>query len=587
MAQNLKLDFKKIVLQETSLLNQARIKLLIGVLLLFILQRICTIYFLLGESNEQFIWRSIFFLGLLVAAIFLLFFEISWRVVGHLFINSIAFILWTSILYFQQGINLVLLQYILLIISVGYYILGLRWGLIYSILNILPLILLIVLEENTGVKLIYIEPNVNKETFKFLFIYNFVILLFVHYYFFKAFKNANRREKKLSMALKKSLEEAQDIASAKTNFLSTMSHELRTPLNAVVGMANLLAMDELNVKQKENVAILLFSAKSLLFVINDILDFNKIEAGKVNIQFEPFSIPILFKSIHNTFVQESVAKKLSFSFFSDPILDNSKVVGDPNRITQILLNLIGNAIKFTYKGTVCYQANVVEIQQEKVKVEFIVKDTGIGISNKQQSNILEPYNEKSNDCNRQHYGTGLGLTIASRLIGLLGGDMKLESSEGIGTKISFMLEFQIVSNQNFDPQREEIPEKDISKLRVLVAEDNNINYVVLKKLLNKWGIKPSLATDGKQAVEALLREDFDVILMDINMPTMDGFEASKMIRNVPDRKKAAVKIIALTASVDAGIVHHPHYQYLNDFILKPCPPSLLKKKLDDLYDLFY
>ncbi|MFB9080131.1 ATP-binding protein [Flavobacterium procerum] len=557
-------------------------KLLTLILILFILQRIISLFLLIGQAENFYIWRSALLLFFLTASLILLLCGVSWRLLGHAYIWIVSILIWSAIVTLRQGVNLVTLQYILIIISVAYYILGTRWGLIYSLANIVPVTAMVFLADYTGIDLMKADLNLNMKAFKFLFVYNFFSLLFVHYFFFNAFKKTNQREHQLSLSLKQSLKDAQDLASAKTNFLSTMSHELRTPLNAVAGMAEILSMSDLKPAEKENLEVLRFSVQNLMFIINDILDFNKIDADKAVLKNNPFRLDLLLGNIYRSFAAETQAKKLEFNFKYDPGLENINLLGDKDRLSQILFNIVGNAIKFATQGSVEMEAVISQRDQQKLAVLFIVKDTGIGISPEEQHQILYPYVQKSSKSKRQFYGTGLGLTIASRLISLKGGVLKISSSEGRGAELSFELVFKIIKSGDGSAFKSLPSEKDISSLRVLAAEDNEVNIIVIKKLLNKWNIQPVIARNGKEALDAVISNDYDVVLMDINMPLMDGFEAAKSIRNLSDKAKASIPIIALTASVDFSSGQQPGCDYMDDCILKPFSAALLKEKLDKL-----
>jgi CheY-like chemotaxis protein len=289
------------------------------------------------------------------------------------------------------------------------------------------------------------------------------------------------------------------------------------------------------------------------------------------------------KNIYRSFAAETHAKKLEFNFKCDPGLENINLLGDKDRLSQILFNIVGNAVKFTTEGSVAMETVISQRDRQKLAVLFIVKDTGIGISPEEQHQILDPYVQKSRKSNRQFYGTGLGLTIASRLISLKGGVLKILSSEGHGAELSFELAFKIITRAEPGGVFKSFPsDKDISSLRVLAAEDNDVNIMVIKKLLNKWNIEPVVARNGKEALDAVISNDYDVVLMDINMPLMDGFEAAEAIRNLSDTAKASIPIIALTASVDFSSGQQPGYDYIDDYILKPFSAVLLKEKLDKL-----
>lgn len=576
-------NYRALLATEPKILNKARIRLLTILLLTFIFQRLCLLLFLFHEVHEQFILRTVLFLGVLVAGFAFLFIFGYWKAVAHFFLISISFLIWSSIIFFDQGLNLVVLQYTLIIISCGYYILGSRWGLVYSLANLLPIIFLLLFSAYTGFNVSYNDHKLNVNIFNFLLVYNFLLLLFTHYYFFNAFKKTNRREQKLKANLKKLLKDAEEIASAKTNFLSKMSHELRTPLNAVVGMANILLMDEVKNSKKENLEVLLFSANNLMFIINEILDFDKLDSGKIILNKQPFRFDALLKNIEAAFRPQAEAKKIIFDMVSDTSINNLEIVEDHNRLSQIFFNLVDNAIKFTPDGSVLLKAEARSLTKKQLKILFTIKDTGIGISSIQQKDIFNPYLQKNSSTDRQHYGTGLGLTIANKLLHLHDSNLELLSTEGEGTTLSFELNFEVLNETSSVPDDSQGKHlSDLTKLKVLVAEDNAVNILVLNKMLNRWNIFPKIVGNGKEALEAVLLADYDVILMDINMPVMDGFEASRKIRQLQDEKKSLIHIIAVTASIGGAIESHPGYKYVDDCVLKPFPPHLLKEKLDKL-----
>jgi len=358
---------------------------------------------------------------------------------------------------------------------------------------------------------------------------------------------------------------------------------LRTPLNAVVGMANLLLMEDPRPEQKENLEILRFAAENQMSIINDILDFNQIDTGNVKLDMQDFQLDLLLQNTYGAFKHQADAKMIGLDCTVDQGLKNLVLSGDDSRLTQILFNLLGNAVKFTAKGSVILEVKIIERKQETLKVLFTVKDTGIGIALDLQATIFDPYIRHNTRTNRQYHGTGLGLTIASRLTALMGSTLNLSSKEGQGTTFSFELAYPIAGKATAVPEYEVKSLTDAAgKLRVLVAEDNQVNILVIRKLLNIWNIQPHIVENGKEAVEAVASGDYDVILMDINMPVMDGFEASKKIRELEDPKKAGIHIIALTASVGKTIENHEGYKYLNDCVLKPFKPEHLKEKLDRL-----
>lgn len=260
-------------------------------------------------------------------------------------------------------------------------------------------------------------------------------------------------------------------------------------------------------------------------------------------------------------------------------MDHLQIIGDPTRLTQILFNLLGNATKFTEKGHISLTAKAYDGGEDTVSLWFEIADTGIGIPEDRQQIIFEPFTQASSRTNRQYHGTGLGLSITNRLIELHGSSLNFWSIEGRGSKFVFELKYP-KSNTNSYATGEALPAfNSLAQLNVLVAEDNAINVLVLKKTLNKWEIKPDIVVNGQEAVDAVINKDYDVILMDINMPVMDGFEAAQKIRELKATKKSEVHIIALTASIGAAVQDSAGYGYLDDFMLKPFIPDELKNKL--------
>lgn len=561
------------------MLNKARIRILAQVLGAFICLSLLLLVLYIFQEHNLLLVRMAIQLTLFTAGLVLLLSGMSWRSAGHYFVIVLSLIIWTNALFFRQVVNMVTVQYVLLIVSGGYYILGARWGLIYSLVNILPIIIFVMLAKYTGFDFSVWNQNINGYAFDMVLIFNFILLIFFHYFFFRAFQKTNQQEQELRAHLQRAVVAAEEMASAKTNFLSTMSHELRTPLNAVVGMANLLLTEGTQAERQENLEVLAFSAGNLMEIINDILDFNKIDAGMMTLDDQDFRLDTLLKNVHGAFKAEAAAKMIGFDFVMDPGIENLWIKGDQMRLTQILFNLVGNAVKFTLKGHVLLECKLVSRHHDNVTIHFRVEDSGIGISAEQQVNIFDPFIRTSARGKRQHHGTGLGLTIASRLVALHGSTLALHSTEGKGTKLDFGLNYKTADRPVAEqPDPVSKPDTTGKPLKVLVAEDNALNVLLLKKILKKWGIEPVIAENGQIAVEAVVAGDFDVILMDINMPVMDGLEASRTIRELKDPKKAGIHIIACTASIE----QHEDYSYMDDRVLKPFNPALLKEKLDRL-----
>ncbi len=394
---------------------------------------------------------------------------------------------------------------------------------------------------------------------------------------------ANRTQKLLEREqdLLKAKEEAEKSSHAKAEFLSIMSHEIRTPMNAVVNLTNFLLEDSPAVRQVENLNILKFSANNLLAIINDVLDFNKIESGKVEFEAIDFDLLQLLDSIRYSMAVN--ARKKNIGFFLEAGLDLSHLlVGDPNRLTQILNNLISNAIKFTDKGWVKLRLNVIEETNEKIMLSFAIQDTGIGISEEEKLYIFNMFTQAASDTTRKYGGTGLGLAITRRLLQLQRSEINLESTVGEGSIFSFVLEFgkgAPLQNTNAIGIPVTNDKKDLTGKHILVVEDNTVNVLVVKRFLQKWGVEFAHAEDGLEALKKVKDFAFDLILMDIHMPNMDGYEAAKAIRGKDSLHYQTVPIIALTASALMDNKERVYEAGMNDIVVKPFKPAELYRIL--------
>jgi len=291
----------------------------------------------------------------------------------------------------------------------------------------------------------------------------------------------------------------------------------------------------------------------------------------------------LMNSVHGAFKAIAKDKQIQFDCHVDTDLIGIQVKGDQMRLTQILFNLVGNAVKFTAKGFVKMEGKIIKQNNDKVTLLFKIQDTGIGIPEDRIAMIFDPFTQALSRTNRQYHGTGLGLTIAYRLVKLHGAELNLRSFEGKGTTFSFELQYSIVAKESLTQTKvAKVVADNLGKLKVLLAEDEPVNVLVLKKILQKWGIVPDVAANGKEAVDAVMKNKYDVILMDINMPVMDGFEAAKRIRNLNDNVNAEIPIIAVTASIGAAIEQISTFKYIDDCLLKPFKPEHLKEKLEQI-----
>ena len=384
-------------------------------------------------------------------------------------------------------------------------------------------------------------------------------------------------KKKAEQEMLEAKEQALQLSEAKEMFLSVMSHEIRTPLNAVIGMTHLLLENEPKASQIEDLNILKFSAENLLNIINDILDFTKIETGKLQLESIPFSIQTLATDIINSLQVNAIKKSNNMILELDDAIPG-EVQGDKTRLYQILMNLLGNAIKFTDYGKIRLVAKLVEETDKDVLIGFEIRDTGIGIPEDKQSYIFESFTQAKPDISRKYGGTGLGLAITKKLLQLYDSSIQVKSKEGKGTVFSFSIRFNKVSGER---KENKVPGKlpaFIGK-KVLVVDDNDINILIAKRILSKWGLDLDFASDGKKAIEKVMKNTYDLILMDIRMPGIDGFETAAIIRDLPEERFKSVPIIALTASALQDEMDKFELSGMNGHILKPFQSEDIKKIL--------
>lgn len=373
---------------------------------------------------------------------------------------------------------------------------------------------------------------------------------------------------------------AEEASKAKEQFLSVMSHEIRTPMNAIIGTTNLLFQEKPLDHQLGYLKALKFSAENLLVLLNDILDFSKIEAGKFQIHNTSFNLYDIAGGVFSTFESVAKQKNIKLELHYDPAIPKL-LIGDPIRLNQILSNLLSNSIKFTEKGNVSLIMKKIFENKTHSTIHFTVIDSGIGIPKDKIEEIFREFSQVYSKKNHRYSGTGLGLTISKRLVELMGGKLELNTTLGLGSEFFFCIKFKKTSKKAELILKPRI-EKQVASIKgyhILVAEDNEINAMIALKFLKSWGANAELAENGLQAVEMVKASSYDIILMDLEMPVMNGYEATKAIRGLSDSIKSAIPIVALTASAMIDVRSRITQTGMDGFILKPFKPSDLLEKI--------
>jgi signal transduction histidine kinase/CheY-like chemotaxis protein len=368
---------------------------------------------------------------------------------------------------------------------------------------------------------------------------------------------------------------------AKAEFLSTMSHEIRTPINGVIGVANLLKSENLTPAQKELVNTLSFSSNHLLAVLTDILDFSKIESGNITFDAVQFNLQEVCKNVVALYHPSASEKNINLTLEDDKEVAEY-ITGDSVRLCQILNNLVGNAIKFTDSGKIILSYKLVNKIDDILTVSFSITDTGIGIATEKLHTIFDSFSQADKSIATSYGGTGLGLAITKKLIELQGGNIQVNSVVNKGSVFTFQLSFNIVNTITYKAEKitREHSISNLNGLRILVAEDNKINALILNKFLLKWNAAMELAVNGEEAVEKLKNNTYDLILMDLHMPVMDGREATKLIRENKEASYNAIPIIALTADATNETQKQILALGFNEYVTKPFNPNNLYAVLE-------
>jgi len=396
---------------------------------------------------------------------------------------------------------------------------------------------------------------------------------------------ANRRLIAATERAREMADAALSASQAKSEFLANMSHEIRTPMNGVIGMAELLLGETLPPLQRDYVETIRDSARALLAIINDILDFSKIEAGKFELERTAFDLRGALNDVVRLIAGAAHAKNLKVSLFVDPAVP-AVVEGDAGRLRQILINLCGNAVKFTSQGEVGIEVTMLENDSQGAMLRFVVRDTGIGIPGERLGALFKPFSQVDASTTRRFGGTGLGLSIVDRLVTMMGGVTAVESWEGLGSTFSFTARFGIATSAaspiqppTLTAEQNRRASAGQERRRILLADDNAVNQKVARRTLEKLGYWVDVVGNGVEAVEAWQMEHYDLILMDCQMPQLDGYEATRKIRGL-ERGERHIPIVALTAHAIQGAETECTAAGMDAYISKPFEPDSLRALLE-------
>lgn len=572
---------RKVMALEPDSFKKAKFKIALIILTFALTKAFIALFVSFQHEQYNQLLRALFVIVLFIILIkILLYRPATIRVISHIMIVSGLAIIWSNVFLYIQHINIFTVQMIFMTTLVSYYIIGGRWAALYTAIAMLP-VGIYMITGTTGGNLMPAE-ELSSSGFDTIVLLNFITFVASHYLYYQAFYQNLQEKEKLNQQLQINILEAKALAESRSVFLSTMSHELRTPLNGVIGMANLLR-DSARDEQKENLNILEFSAANLLSVINDILDYNKSELDKIELEALPVNLSGLLQKISLGLEMRAAEKALTWKLKLDKTMVDCFVITDPNRLTQIIYNLGGNAIKFTHSGVAGIKTVVLNKDSDHIRIQFFVSDTGIGIPVERQEAVFDPFTQASSDTTRHYGGTGLGLAIVKRLLKLFNSSIHLKSEPGRGSEFSFIINFPLHKGEVNNIPEFQIKKTSMKGLKLLIVEDNRINVMLLEKLLRSWDVQTVVVVNGKEAVNQVLNNDFDGVLMDLHMPIMDGYAATSAIRSSGDIKRCNIPIIAMTASVSHNINIKIKAVGMQDYLTKPFQADQLYEKLQQIY----
>lgn len=576
-------SLNKLLANETDHFVMAKIKIVYTMLIFSLIKSFLVSPLFFGYlQTPQILRGSVLFIFYFILFKLFLAKRINVYQIGHFLISLGIVVIFTNVFVFSKSINIISLQFLFSIFICSFFLFDKKFGFFYSIAASIPLLVKIDTLRVSFFTLDKINGTLSSPFFEIIVALNLITLIVIIYLFQDAFHSNVKEKQLLNDRLVIANQEANLAAQSKIDFLSTMSHELRTPLNSVIGITDLLLDHPSDYEQKENLQSLKFSAVSLNALVNDILDFNKLGSEQIKLEKVSVNLFQMVSNICSGFNHQAKEKGIGFVLNIDDRLKDIVVKLDPTRISQILYNLIGNSIKFTNDGLVTVSLQLMAGHADYLTVKFEVIDTGIGIAPEKLETIFEPFKQASESTTRKFGGTGLGLAIVKKLIHLFNSEIKLESTLNKGSKFYFDIEFEVDRNVKSITADDDQDVKDLSHIRILAAEDNPMNRMVLKKVFEKWNNHIVFAEDGQEAIDKLLSQDFDLILMDLHMPVLDGYHASLAIRDLPHQTKSQIQIIALTASVSSNLDEKIKEAKMNDFILKPFNAKEMYSKLKAL-----